>query len=164
MDKEGLNRLVCKPVHLLHLGKNHFPIKSSSETVFARKEWGDSNTTKHHLSGPGHSQTCPSATLEASGSCGSRRSVQIPSDFYHVGLGAFQVHLLPSLTYTGISKVKLCMSRMWSDSHCCEVVTPTVNETRLSLSCNNPKHSGSLPQLSSADLTFTTEFLGPWGH
>lgn len=29
-----------------------------------------------------------------------------------------------------------------------------VNETRLSLSCNNPKHSGSLAQLSSADLKY----------
>lgn len=38
MDKEALNRLVCKPVNLPHLGNNHFPIKTSYETVFARKE------------------------------------------------------------------------------------------------------------------------------
>lgn len=55
----------------------------------------------------GHSQTSPNAGLEPSDNCGSREGVQTPSDFYHVDSKAFHLHLLPSVTYTDINKVKL---------------------------------------------------------
>lgn len=56
---------------------------------------------------PGHSQTSPNTSLEPSDNCGSIEGVQTPSDFYHVDSEAFHLHLLPSLTYTVINKVKL---------------------------------------------------------
>lgn len=155
--------LVCKPINWPHCGNYSFPTKPvlnqylRSVNKVTQIPWnlilahGIARQVWKHL---------------AIMAPGIRKGHSNSSVFYHIDSEAFQLHLLPSLTYAGINKVKL-LHEQYVKWHL------EVNEMPLSFSCNNAKHSGGLPGISD-DLKYhcrnarvlraLTGFDGPEQH